>query len=270
MKNLFKLLSVTTFLTFSQNEIKAQSDECKQKEIILHSEDTNNLSLLTDYLNKKGFKIDSLLKDSRFEIYDEIDSNFKKAPEIKMNSLDNYKKIIAYGGKKEKIINFINDNLEKLLEAEKTYGIKREIVASVIGIESDFGEIIGGYNPFNVYVSLYVKDYKREFAKIQLEELLIFCEKNKLDILELKSSYAGAVSYAQFLPSSLNLWFIGEEPYNMDNNILSVANYLSYFKKRTGVLEKAVYRYNPSKFYVQAVIGLAQDAEKELEKINEK
>ena len=46
----------------------------------------------------------------------------------------------------------------------------------------------------------------------------------------------------------------------MDNNILSVANYL-LFLKRTGTLEKAIYSYNPSKLYVQAVIALAKEAE---------
>ncbi len=269
MKNLIKFLSLATFLAFPQTEIKAQPDKNYKNEIILNKEE-NNLALLKDYLNKKGFRIDSLLRDSRFKIYEKIVYSFKKAPESTIKSLEEYKKIIKYEDKKTRIAGFINNNLEKLLEAEKTYEIKKEIIASVIGIESDFGEIIGKYNPFNAYVSLYLKGHKQEFAKIQLEELLIFCKKNKLDIFELKSSYAGAISYGQFLPSSLNSWFIGNELYNMDKNILSVANYLSFFKKKTGTLLRAVYSYNPSELYVQAVINLAKDAEKELEKTNKK
>ena len=85
-------------------------------------------------------------------------------------------------------------------------------------------------------------------------------KKFHFDVLSLKSSYAGAMSYAQFLPSSLNRWFIGSDLYNIDNNILSVANYLSHFKKRTRSLEESVYRYNPSKFYVRFVIDLAKEA----------
>ena len=269
MKNLINLLSLATFLAFPQTEIKAQPEKNYKNEIILNNEE-NNLALLKDYLNKKGFKIDSLLKDSRFKIYEKIVYSFKKAPESTIKGFAEYKEIIAYERKKEKISEFINNNLEKLLEAEKTYEIKKEVIASVIGIESDFGEIIGKYNPFNVYVSLYLKGHKQEFAKIQLEELLIFCKKNKFDVLEMKSSYAGAISYAQFLPSSLNKWFVGNELYNIDNNILSVANYLSYFKKKTGNLLRAVYSYNPSELYVQAVINLAKEAEKEFEKTNKK
>ncbi|MEK6824203.1 MAG: lytic murein transglycosylase [Nanoarchaeota archaeon] len=261
MKNLIKILSLATFLALPQIEIKAQSDKIAQKEIILKSEEDNNLLLLTDYLSKKGFKIDSLLKDSRFKIYDGISNRFKKAPEIKINNLEKYKEIIGYTYKKEKISGFMNNNLEKLLEAEKKYGIPKETISSILGIESDFGEITGKYNPFNVYISLYIEGYKKEFAKTQLEELLIFCKKKNLDIFNLNSSYAGAISYGQFIPSSLNRWFIGSDLYSMDNNILSVANYLFYFKKRTGTLEKAIYSYNPSKLYVQAVIALAKEAE---------
>ncbi len=269
MKNLINLLSIASFLAFSQTEIKAQPDKNYKNEVVSNNEE-NNLSLLKDYLSKKGFKIDSLLKDQRFKIYHGISNNFKKAPESAIKNFEEYKKVIAYERKKEKIPKFINNNLEKLLEAEKTYEIKKEIIASVIGIESDFGEIIGRYNPFNVYVSLYLKEHKQEFAKEQLKELLIFCKKNSINIFELKSSYAGAISYGQFLPSSLNSWFIGNDLYSMDNNILSVANYLSFFKKKRGTLLNALDSYNPSELYVQAVLDLAHDAEKELEKTNKK
>src|SRR3989344_2561515 len=114
----------------------------------------------------------------------------------------------------------------------KIDSLLKELIASVIGIESEFGEIEGEYNPFNVYVSLYVKDYKKEFAKTHLKELLILCKKNNLDVFNLRSSYAGAISYGQFLPSSLNLWFIGNDLCSMDNNIFSVANYLYDFNNQ--------------------------------------
>ncbi len=112
---------------------------------------------------------------------------------------------------------------------------------------------------------MYANNYKKEFAKTQLEELLIFCEKYNIDVFSLKSSYAGAISYFQFLPSSLNIWFIGNglsDLYNIGNNILSVANYLSHFKEETGSLEEAIYSYNRSRLYVRTVLDLAKDAEK--------
>lgn len=44
-------------------------------------------------------------------------------------------------------------------------------------------------------------------ALAQLEELLEFVEKKNMDVLSMKSSYAGAMSYAQFIPYSLNRWW---------------------------------------------------------------
>jgi len=67
------------------------------------------------------------------------------------------------------------------------------------------------------------------------------------------------MSFAQFIPSSLNRWWVGKDLYYMPNNIRSVANYLAYFKNKTGSLETAVLRYNPSSLYQQAVLSLADE-----------
>ena len=86
--------------------------------------------------------------------------------------------------------------------------------------------------------------------------------KKKLDIHEMKSSYAGAMSYAQFIPWSLNRFWVGSELYHMPDNINSIANYLAHYKKVTGSLDKSVLRYNPSSMYQKAVLTLAEDAER--------
>ena len=46
----------------------------------------------------------------------------------------------------------------------------------------------------------------------------------------------------------------------MDDNIASVANYLAYFKKERGSVERAVYSYNPSELYTRTVLELADYA----------
>jgi len=150
---------------------------------------------------------------------------------------------------------------EQLQKAEEEYDIPRYVIAAIIGIESDFGRNIGSFNPFNAYVSMYAENYRADFAKAQLEELLKFVERNEIDVFELKSSYAGAMSFAQFIPYSLNKWFVGADIFDMNNNIMSVGNYLAYFKERTGSLERAVFRYNPSQLYTDAVLALASEAE---------
>jgi membrane-bound lytic murein transglycosylase B len=107
---------------------------------------------------------------------------------------------------------------------------------------------------------MYANGYRQDFAKAQIEELLEFTNRKNIDVLDLKSSYAGAMTFAQFIPYSLNKWFVGDDIFDMSNNIMSVGNYLAYFKERTGDIETAVLRYNPSQLYTKAVLDLAKRA----------
>ena len=246
-----------------------------------HSEDTFKLELIKKYsssidllekqLQKKGFEIDHLFSHPKFEIYGSIDSLFTNSAEKKalrkggtleakksfQEELEVYKKKIGFKKKIKGISGFVEEYSDQLSLCEEKYGIPKEIITSVIGIESNFGTITGKHNPFNVYVSMYVKNYRRKFAVSQLEELLKFTAKTNQDVFELSSSYAGAIGYMQFLPYSLNKWFVGDDVYDMNNSIASVANFLSYHKKRRGTLEKAIYKYNPNKYYVKTVVDLA-------------
>lgn len=229
------------------------------------SESTNpdkKLTGLINHLQDEGFDIRSLLDDPRFELYEGIADRFRKSAERKSGSLTSYKKVLDFEEKANKIIVFIDNHSAELQKAEQTYGISKYVIAAILGVESDFGNNIGNYNPFNAYVSMYAENYRQEFAKQQIEELLKFTNRNNIDVFELKSSYAGAMAYAQFIPYSLNKWFVGKDIFDMSNNIMSIGNYLAYFVERTGNIEKAVLRYNPSSMYTNAVLDLAQTAER--------
>lgn len=224
-------------------------------------EHRDELAALIEHFEGKGLQFSELLEDSRFEINETIGDKFRHSAEKKSVGIEEYKKILGFNAKRDKIVEFVNEHSDQLQKAEERYGISRYVISAILGVESDFGSNVGSHNPFNTYVSMYATGYRADFAKAQLEELLIFAKDRELDIYEMKSSYAGAMSFAQFIPYSLNKWFVGDDLYDMDDNILSVGNYLSYFKERTGSTEKAVFRYNPSKLYTQAVLDLASEAE---------
>ncbi|MEX2574600.1 MAG: lytic murein transglycosylase [Balneolaceae bacterium] len=221
----------------------------------------DSLTSLIEYFEQNGFQIKELLADSRFEIYEGIGDRFRHSAERKSLSLDEYKNVLGFEDKRSRITGFINENNDQLTKAEADYDISRYVIAAIIGIESDFGKNIGRFNPFNAYVSMYAEGYRGDFARAQLEELLKFTTRNNIDVFELKSSYAGAMSFAQFIPYSVNKWFVGDDIFDMNNNILSVANYLAHFKEITGSLDGAVFRYNPSRLYTDAVLDLAKEAE---------
>lgn len=236
------------------------------------------LDTLRKHLTKKGYDASALFSDSRFEIYEDIDSRFKNSAEnqgirpvikaqkeqgkkaaeqVFINELDKYKSRIGYTKKQRDFPGFMEKYAEPLAASEKEYGVPKELTAAVIGLESLFGRTTGGHCAFNVYVSMYVKNYRSTFALSQLEELLAFSKKKEMDVYTIKSSYAGAVGAMQFLPWSLNRYFVGSDVSSMDDCIRSVANYLAYFKKKRGSLEKAVFSYNPSRLYVQTVLDLS-------------
>lgn len=236
------------------------------------------LAVLAGILREKGVDIEPLFADSLFVIHDDIRTFFEGAVEkTEMDSslasrdrgdqetaerqfdegYARYRKMVSFDKKCEEIGPFMAEHAEKLDACEEEYGIPKDILAAVIGIETHFGAVIGRHRAFNVYVSMYVTGYRQKFALTQLTELLRFAESRGVNIFTLKSSYAGAIGSMQFIPASLNRWFVGDDVYDMDDAIASVANYLAYFKASRGSLEKALYAYNNSRLYVTAVTDLA-------------
>lgn len=219
------------------------------------------LDELKVFFQSNGMNIDQMLEDPRFELYEGIGDRFKNSAERKTLNLEDYKVILGFEAKKTQMARFMEEHNDQLEKAEAEYGIPKYVIAAIIGIESDYGRNIGSYNPFNSYVSMYAVDYRADFARAQLKELIEFINRKEIDVFELKSSYAGAMSFAQFIPYSINKWWVGDDIFDMNNNIMSVGNYLAYFKERTGSVDRAVFRYNPSELYTSAVMALANESQ---------
>ena len=258
---MFKILPITT--TFFLLIIVTLSTLHTKIHASNGSSDYENdrIQQLVDYMQERNLDLSELLQDNRFEIYDGIGDRFRNSAERRTLSLEDYKRILRFDDKARRIGPFMALHEEQLKKAEAEYDIPATVIAAILGIESDYGLNIGRFNPLNVYVSMYQEDYRSDFARAQLEELLKFTSRNKIDVFELKSSYAGAMSFAQFIPYSVNRWWVGDDIFDMNNNILSIANYLAHFKAITGTIEGAVFRYNPSSLYRDAVMALAAEAE---------
>jgi membrane-bound lytic murein transglycosylase B len=227
---------------------KPNPEEAKLQELVAH-------------FNHKGVDINPLLQDDRFALVEDITGKFTRAVEIKINSFEDYQDRINFARKRDLIAVFYSEYHMELKAAEAEYGIPKEVIIGILGVESEFGRYKGSYNPFNAYVSMFVEGYRTEWTLQQLEELIKFANKKQLDVLDMKSSYAGAMSYAQFIPWSLNRYWVGSDLYHMPDNINSVANYLAHYKEVTGSLNKSILRYNPSTMYQKAVLALAEEAE---------
>ncbi|TXS96591.1 lytic murein transglycosylase B [Parahaliea maris] len=122
------------------------------------------------------------------------------------------------------------DTLER---AEAETGVPAEIIVAIIGVETFYGRITGSYRVMDALSTL-AFDYPQRsaFFTKELKNYLLLTRDQGMDPMALKGSYAGAMGYGQFMPSSYRSYavdFDGDGKTDIWNNpvdaIGSVANY---------------------------------------------
>jgi len=98
---------------------------------------------------------------------------------------------------------FWRENSAALERASGAYGVPVEILVAIIGVETRYGRNAGGYRVLDALATLAFDYPKRApFFRGELEHFLLLTREQKLEPLELKGSYAGAMGMPQFIPSS--------------------------------------------------------------------
>jgi membrane-bound lytic murein transglycosylase B len=104
---------------------------------------------------------------------------------------------------------FWQANEDALQRAEQRYGVPAAIVVGIIGVETFFGRVTGGFRVIDALATLSFdfpagrKD-RSAFFRTELEEFLVMCQREGLDPQAQKGSFAGAMGLAQFMPGSIN------------------------------------------------------------------
>ena len=123
----------------------------------------------------------------------------------------------------------------KLNKAEEKYGVPAEIIAAVIGVETIYGRNKGNFSTLSALATL-AFDYPPRSALFmqELEALFLLAREQGKNVLDYRGSYAGALGYPQFLPSSVRLFAEdgdGDGVIDLQNSpedaIMSVARYLA-------------------------------------------
>ena len=128
---------------------------------------------------------------------------------------------------------FMAEHREELQRVEDRTGVPAEIIVAIIGVETSYG---GNMGSFKVLDALYTLGFfypKREaFFSSELAHLFKLGKVENFDITQLKGSYAGAMGYGHFMPSSyINYAKDGDNDgrrnlfNNLDDVFSSVANY---------------------------------------------
>lgn len=126
--------------------------------------------------------------------------------------------------------------------AYKTYGVPPEMIVAIIGVETKYGGNKGNFKVIESLASLGF-DYppRAPFFRKELKNFLLLAKEQGMNPLETYGSYAGAMGFPQFMPSSwrnLAVDFDGDGHIDLINNpidaIGSVANYFKANGWKTG------------------------------------
>ncbi len=131
---------------------------------------------------------------------------------------------------------FMAEHLELLEQAESTYGVPKEFIVSIIGVETSYGRITGSYRVLDALTTLaFYYPRRAPYFRGELGRFLRLPIDHGIDLAltEVKGSYAGAMGWGQFMPTSYATWAVdgdGDGTIDLWGSVAditaSVANYL--------------------------------------------
>ena len=131
---------------------------------------------------------------------------------------------------------------EALEQIEKTYGVEKEIVVAIWGLESAYGTFRGDDNVISSLASLAYEGRRQDFYEGELIEALKILQAGDTSAAQMTGSWAGAMGHTQFMPSSFQLHavdFSGDAKRDIWSDdprdaLASTATYLKHFGWTTG------------------------------------
>lgn len=216
------LASVEAFADYSRHQQSADFIETMVKE---HNFDRKKLEAVLAQAEKKQAILDAIAR-----------------PAEKTKPWYEYRKIFLDQDRITRGVEFWQDNEAILTDVAETYGVDPAIIVAIIGVETRYGRHMGGYRVIDALTTLGF-DYppRSGFFRGQLEQFFLLAREQNQDPLALKGSYAGAMGFGQFIPSSYRHYardHDGDGFADIWNNrydaIASVANYFKAHGWQTG------------------------------------
>ena len=136
--------------------------------------------------------------------------------------------------KLEKGLNFYRKNNELINTIEKNFQIEKELLLSLMGIETNFGTYVGKMDILSSLATLSYDKRRSEFFTKELLILLKLIDENQIDYKSLYGSWAGAFGFFQFMPSTIRnhaIDFNTDNYINLKNSHDAYASAANYLKK---------------------------------------
>ena len=166
-----------------------------------------------DFLEwKRNFKILALKNNISESTFDEAMQHVRFLPNVikydryQPEFYENTKEYIikrTSKGKVNKGIDFYKKNTKLINIVEKKYKIEKELLLSLMGIETNYGTYVGKMDILSSLSTLSYDKRRSQFFTNELLILLRLIEKKKIDYKTLYGSWAGAFGFFQFMPSTI-------------------------------------------------------------------
>ncbi len=163
--------------------------------------------------------------------------NIKKRPK-KIITWSKYSSIFITKDRINNGVKFWQKYKDIITKAQKKFGVSAQIIVAILGIETNYGKNKGQHNIISVLTKKAFNNYSRsKFYQRELENFLLLSREISLPPLTVKGSYAGAIGYSQFIPSSYRYYGVdfnndGQTDIidSVEDAIGSIANYLAKHK----------------------------------------
>ncbi len=130
---------------------------------------------------------------------------------------------------------FLAEHAETLARIERETGVPAQIVVAILGVETSYGKITGKHRVLDALYTLgFHYPPRQTFFRAELKHLFGLAKEQGLEVDQVTGSYAGAMGWGQFIPSSYRAYARdgnGDGRIDLWNSIedvfASVANYFA-------------------------------------------
>ncbi|MBK8676849.1 MAG: lytic murein transglycosylase [Cellvibrionales bacterium] len=160
-------------------------------------------------------------------------------PAEKAKPWKDYRKIFLTDARVDGGVNFWLAHEQTLQAVSSSLQVEPEMIVAIIGIETSYGKNTGSYRVIDALATL-AFDYppRSAFFRQELQNFLLLAREQKKDPLILKGSYAGAMGYGQFMPSSYRNYAADFDKDGFadiwGNTADAIASVANYFKNTAG------------------------------------
>ena len=203
---------------------------------------------------KKNFKEIALKNNISEATFDTVMANTKFLPNvIKYDRYqpEHYEDTKTYISKRTsdkkvlKGLDYYNQNRDLINSIEKKFKIEKELLLSLMGIETNFGTYLGKMDIISSLATLSFDKRRSEFFTNELLILLKLIDSKQIDHETLYGSWAGAFGFFQFMPSTMQNYAIDFD----NNNYIDLKNNNDAYASAANYLNKIGWKDDEPCFY---------------------